>query len=82
MRLNVKCVECGQEYQLELNILKAYLADFSDYQCECGGELKIITDPVFEWRSKESIIFHTEIFLVILLSGLVTLLIIYFGDIF
>jgi hypothetical protein len=82
MRLNAKCVDCGQEYQVELPLLKAYSADFSDYQCECGGELKIITDPVFNWKSKESIIFHTGTFLVILLSGLITLLLMYFWDIF
>ena len=29
----VKCEKCGKEYQLESN------RTFSDFQCECGGEL-------------------------------------------
>jgi TM2 domain-containing membrane protein YozV len=31
-----RCVECGKEFNLESN------ANISDFQCECGGDLKYV----------------------------------------
>lgn len=65
--LRVKCVECGKEYELEDE------DELSDFQCECGGTLKIkksLTSDTQKSKKSKKIISVSILALIVIVIAL------------